>query len=658
MSEQILFGAAYYPEDWPESQRPQDIEMMKKAGMNVMRIGEFAWHNMEPRPGEFDFGWLHRVVDDLAANGIKSILGTPTATPPRWFLLRYPEAAQLDANGLRIPHGGRRHCCSSNPDYQRHSAAIVEAMAKEFGDDPNVIGWQLDNEIYTGLPGCTCDHCRDGFHQYLREKYGTIDNVNQEWDLNLWSQAFGDFDEIQIPARGWQSPQLRLEWAQYHYQADIRFIHSHAAILRQHTKAPIGTDMMPLNGMGYQDMTAPLDVLQYNHYNTEENLPQLPFWFDYIRSFGKPFWNTETSTGWNGSIEITQVAKPVGFCRVNSWLPVALGGEANLYWLWRQHWAGQELNHGAVLYPSGRPFPMFDEVQRISREFEVARDFLRETKVRSEVALHFTSLGWRLNEVQTVVDRFNYAEHLTGDFYLPITRMGLRPDVIDSMKDLSGYKVLFTTLMMSLEDGDLPQRIEEWVREGGHWIVGPLTDVRNALGAHYTDREMGFVEKLTGCQLLASIPDSGNIVKSKWADGEAMSAKFWQQLYTPAENGQVLASVTEGYPAVVGSALAQKITVGKGAVWLLGTIPNERDLQKLMNMVCAEAGVPMPEMSGTLAAIPRAGENRRGLILVELGNAPASYALEEPMTDLLTGNAYENTVELKPYDLLILEPRK
>ena len=140
MNESILFGAAYYPEDWPESQRPYDIEMMKKAGMNVMRFGEFAWHNMEPRPGEFDFAWLHRVVDDLGANGIKSILGTPTATPPRWFLLRYPDAAVLEPNGQRALHGGRRHCCSNNPDYQRHSAAIVEAMAKEFGDDPNVIG--------------------------------------------------------------------------------------------------------------------------------------------------------------------------------------------------------------------------------------------------------------------------------------------------------------------------------------------------------------------------------------------------------------------------------------------------------------------------------------------------------------------------------------
>lgn len=654
MREPILFGAAYYPEDWPESERPKDIEMMKKAGMNVMRFGEFAWHNVEPRPGEFDFAWLHRVVDDLGANGIKSILGTPTATPPRWFLLRYPDAAVLMANGLRASHGGRRHCCSNNPDYRRHSAAIVEAMAREFGDDPNVIGWQLDNEIYGG-ENCGCNHCRDAFHNYLREKYGTIEEVNQQWNLNIFSQAYADFDEIQIPTRSWQNPHIRMEWNRFHYQSDMDFIHSHADILRQFTKAPIGTDMMPLNGMGYRDMTKPLDVIQFNHYNTEQNLPQLPLWFDFFRSFGKPFWNTETSTGWNGGAEIGQVAKPVGFCRVNSWLPVALGGEANLYWLWRQHWAGHELMHGAVIYANGRPLPMFDEVQRISREFEIARDFLRETRVETQLAMHFTSLSWQLFQVQPMIEGFHYHERLPEDFYVPVTRMGLRPDVIDSGKDLSGYKVLVSPMVMSLEDGDLPRRIEAWVREGGHWVVGPMTDIRNALGAHYMYRGMGHVEEMTGCQLVASIPDSGNIVKSKWSDGSPMSAHFWQQVYTPAEHGQVLASVAEGYPSLVGKALIQKIPCGKGAIWLLGTIPNAEDLQKLMDLVCKDAGIQVPEVSGTVTAIPRRGENRRGLILVETGNAPGSYVLEEPMTDLLTGTRYEGRVELKPYDLLVLE---
>lgn len=658
MNDPILFGAAYYPEDWPESERPKDIEMMKKAGMNVMRFGEFAWHNMEPKPGEFDFTWLHRIVDDLGANGIKSILGTPTATPPRWFLLRYPEAANLEVNGQRSLHGGRRHCCSNNPDYQRHSAAIVEAMAKEFGDDPNVIGWQLDNEIYPTLTGCHCDHCRDEFHRYLREKYGTIEEVNRQWNLNIFSQAYDDFDQIPIPTRSWQNPHVRQEWVASHYRSDIRFIHSHAEILRKYTKAPVSTDMMPLNGLSFQDMTGPLDVIQFNHYNTVENLPILPFWFDHIRSFGKPFWNTETSTGWNGSTEIIQVAKPVGFCRINSWLPVALGGEANMYWLWRQHWAGHELMHGSVIYANGRPLPMFDEVQQISREFGLARDFLRETRVDTKLAMHFTGLSWRINEVQPMIANFFYVDRLAEDFHVPVTRMGLRPDMIDTGKDLSGYKVLVSPMVYSLEEKDLPRRIEEWVRDGGHWVVGPMTDIRNAIGAHYIDRAMGHVEEMTGCRLVASIPDSGEVVKSKWADGEPMSANYWQQVYTPAENGQVLASVTEGYAPIIGTALVQKIPFGKGAIWLLGTVPNQADLQKLMAMVCAEAGIEVPEVTGSVTVIPRSGENRRGLILMETACAPASYRLPEPMTDLLTGTTYAGTVELKPYDLMILEPTR
>ena len=191
MNNPILFGAAYYPEDWPESERPFDIKMMKEAGMNVMRFGEFAWRKMEPKPGEYDFKWLHEVIDDLAANGIKSILGTPTATPPRWFLKQYPDAAKLNADGHRTPHGGRRHCCSNNPDYQRESDKIVTAMAKEFGDDPNVIGWQLDNEIYSSGDGCICPHCMNKFHRHLEAKYGTIEALNAAWNLNLFSQASG-----------------------------------------------------------------------------------------------------------------------------------------------------------------------------------------------------------------------------------------------------------------------------------------------------------------------------------------------------------------------------------------------------------------------------------------------------------------------------------
>jgi beta-galactosidase GanA len=168
---------------------------------------------------------------------------------------------------------------------------------------------------------------------------------------------------------------------------------------------------------------------------------------------------------------------------------------------------------------------------------------------------------------------------------------------------------------------------------------------------------MGYVEEMTGCRLVATIPDSGVVVKSKWADGEPMSAHYMQQVFTPAENGRVLASVTEGYAFIIGTALVQMVPCGKGAIWLLGTLPDSKDLQKLMAMVCAEAGIEVPEVTGTVTVIPRSGENRQGLILMETACAPASYRLPEPMTDLLTGTTYAGTVELKPYDLMILEPK-
>ena len=180
-----------------------------------------------------------------------------------------------------------------------------------------------------------------------------------------------------------------------------------------------------------------------------------------------------------------------------------------------------------------------------------------------------------------------------GGFWIPGA-------VLAAVELLVGVRLIFSPLMMTMEEADLPERMAAWVKAGGVWVAGPLTDIRNAIGAHYTDRAMGYVEEMTGCRLVATIPDSGVVVKSKWADGEPMSAHYMQQVFTPAENGRVLASVTEGYASIIGTALVQKVPCGKGAIWLLGTLPDSKDLQKLMAMVCAEAGIEVPEVTGTV----------------------------------------------------------
>ena len=169
-------GAAYYPEAWDESEIAYNIAKMKEAGITCVRMGEFAWGKMEPHPGEFHFEWLHRVVDLLAAEGISSFLCTPTATLPSWLSQLYPDVTVLDESYVRTKHGGRRHCCTSHPKYVEHSLRVVEEMAKEFGSDPNVIGWQIDNEI--NVQECRCGYCLSGYRSYLRESYGSIEHLN------------------------------------------------------------------------------------------------------------------------------------------------------------------------------------------------------------------------------------------------------------------------------------------------------------------------------------------------------------------------------------------------------------------------------------------------------------------------------------------------
>ncbi len=171
-----FIGVAYYPEDWPESEMDFDIAKMKEIGIGVARIGEFAWKKMEPEEGVFEFGWLHRVVDKLAEAGIRVIMGTPTAVPPKWLTSLDKEMFIEDGNGHRVSHGGRRHACSNNPIYLEHCDRIVTELAREFGDDENIIGWQIDNEIY--LQNCHCRHCENQFRRHLKKKYGTIEELN------------------------------------------------------------------------------------------------------------------------------------------------------------------------------------------------------------------------------------------------------------------------------------------------------------------------------------------------------------------------------------------------------------------------------------------------------------------------------------------------
>ena len=195
----FLFGAAYYPEHWSAADRADDARRMADAGVNVVRMGEFAWDRIEPRRGRFDFGLFDETIAALGEAGIDTILCTPTATPPRWLTDPHPEWMRIDESGRAMEHGSRQHCCTNNDAFRAESRRVTQALAEHFAPNGRVVGWQTDNELYCHFSQCHCPACLWGFRRFLRERYGCIDALNAAWGASFWGLTFDAFEQVPLP---------------------------------------------------------------------------------------------------------------------------------------------------------------------------------------------------------------------------------------------------------------------------------------------------------------------------------------------------------------------------------------------------------------------------------------------------------------------------
>ncbi|MBQ1954888.1 MAG: beta-galactosidase [Clostridia bacterium] len=649
----ILLGANYYPEDWDENLIDFDIEKMKECGFNVVRIAEFSWKKMEPKEGQYSFGWLHNVVDKMRAAGIGVIMGTPTATPPSWLYKKYPEMAMLSPSGVRTSHGGRRHCCSNNPDYLRYSTKIVEKLASEFSSDEGVIGWQIDNEIYHWEPGCCCEHCMDAFHKHLAEKYGDAEGVNKAWNLNLFSQAYDEIEDIPAPFNTWHNPHIKLEWNLSQRNSHKAFVHMQAEIIRKYSSAPIGTDTMPFNGFDYRELNAPLDVAQFNHYSTD--LESVSLWMDYMRKFSKlPFWNTETQACWNGSTSPGHALQPEGFVYMNTWLPIMLGGEANLYWLWRTHWAGHELMHGAVLDTSGRFTHANVEIRKAASEFADVADFLSDYKVESDTALLFTSLNWNIRQSQEINSAIKNEYGFVEDFYNTLLSSGIHPDVIDCKEELEKYRLVFTPTAFTLEEHDFVRRVSEWVEKGGVWVVGPMSDIRTSIGTKYKTSPYGSLEEITGAKLSYILPDDSGLVTLENDIGEKVCGSAVYELFEGGDFEPWL-TVKNGHSAIVGKCAAFVKPLGKGYVVMLGTLPEKAELERIMKKAAKLASSRVYDADEGLMITRRVCGRDELLIAASVGGKAGEFRFEGKYSDIISKESFENAVKLAPFDVKVLK---
>lgn len=653
------FGVSYYPEAWPSDELDRDLPWMKKANLNAVRMADFAWSALEPHEGDYQFDWLLKTVNRLGENGIATLLCTPTCTPPIWLSEKHPQVVVTRTDtGNKRQHGGRRHACPTSPVFRDYCTQIVHKMAAIFKDNPYLIGWQLDNEVYPLWRGCGCDNCKSHFHQYLKNNFKTVKNLNEQWNLNLWSMAYTRFDQVPAPRQDtWHHPSLLQAWMGAQIEGYVTALEMQADIIRQYSDLPIGTDMVPREGLNYYRTNEKLDVVQFNHYDTQENISRQSFWMNWCRPIKpRPFWCTETSTCWNGGGEEVKSKnyRDPGFCNVNTWLSYAMGAEANFYWLWRTHWAGQELQHGAVMDVCGRPMHIFDEVAKVGRDVQKVSDFLEQAPVaKPKIAMHFSGWATWMYEFQKIVDDLPYHESFLKHFQQPLAQNQFHMDMIDAPANLDPYQLIISPLFPCLEHADLAKRLKEWIKNGGTWIAGPLTDTRTSQATRFTHAPFGHLEAWTGIRCEYQMPGDTRHFDIQWPDGTLAPGTHWYDGLN-ANNCESLATYTQG--PLKGLAAAVKSKMGKGQIIVLGTIPPAKQWVHMIKMFANELMLlPNIQASDNLLAVPRQGQTQSGYIVLEMQNRNGSLQLDQPSTDLLTQETFEQTIPMSPYQVRVLK---
>lgn len=488
----MRLGVCYYPEHWPQTMWADDAARMADMGIVQVRIGEFAWSRIEPEAGQFQWDWLDQAIETLHAHDLEIVLGTPTATPPKWLVDSDPDMLAVDHRGRARQFGSRRHYCFSSLSYRRQCARIVTALAKRYGQHPAVKAWQTDNEYGCHDTIISYSHAaRVGFRGWLKEKYENIAALNTAWGNVFWSMEYSRFDDIDPPMETVTeaNPSHRQDWARFSSDQVVAFDKVQTDILR--VLSP-GRDVLH-NYMGmftafdHFKVGKPLDVAAWDSYplgflewawwdNDTKNRfmrqghPDFTaFHHDLYRGVGKGRWQVIEQQPGPVNWGAYNPAPLPGMVRAWTWEAFAHGAETVSYFRWRQAPFAQEQMHAGLMRPDNVEAQGGAEARIVGREIDRVKNAqTHQSPVASPVALVFDYEALWACEIQPQGRNYNGLEIVLA-FYAAARRLGLNIDVVSPDGDLSGYQIVLCPLQIFFSQG-LAERIK---KSGAHAIIGP-----------------------------------------------------------------------------------------------------------------------------------------------------------------------------------------
>lgn len=590
-------GVYYYPEHWNPSQWERDFKNMSSMGFEFTHFGEFAWAQLEPKEGVYDFEWLDKAIDLASKANLKIILCTSTATPPVWLTRKYPEILITNENGTKLDHGARQHASFSNPKYQELSLKMIDVLAKRYGKDKRVIGWQLDNE-----PAVQFDYSTSAefdFREFLKEKYPTIDSLNASWGTSFWSQTYSDFNEISLakPAMMFMNPHHILDYRRFAAGQTAKFLDMQASCIKKHCikEQFVTTNYIPNYEEGHIGTCKNLDFNSYTRYmvfgdNTGVGKKgyrvgdplRIAYANDNFRPIDDFYGVMELQPGQVNWGEVNSQPLP-GAVRLWLWHVFAGGSDFTCTYRYRQPLFGMEQYHSGIVGSDGvtpslgglEYVKFIEEVKALRKQYKPKENKPSSYLARKTAILFNYENAWNIDR-QKQNKTWNTEQHMMR-YYRALKSFGSPVDVITENKDFSKYPFLIVPAFQMIDD-NIVKKWKTYANEGGNIVFTCRTGHKDRIGRLFEGKFGYKMFDLIGAEM-----EFYDLLQASCADFVSMGSNdyewfTWGEVFKPYEGTEVWASYKGDFYTGKPSVIHRKY--GKGTVTYIGADSKNGDLEK------------------------------------------------------------------------------
>lgn len=658
----ILFGGDYNPNQWPEEIWKEDMTYFKEAHINSATINVFSWAKIQPSENVYDFSQLDKIVDMLSDENYDIVMATSTAALPAWMVKKYPETMSTDFEGRHHKFGGRHNFCPNSLVYQKYAKALATELAKRYGSNKNISVWHINNE-YGGY--CYCDNCQKQFRVWLKDKYKTINAVNEAWNTEFWGHTFYDWDEIVVPNQLSEEflpdmtmfAGISIDYRRFYSDSMLNcYKMERDAIKEICPDALITTNLMgTFKGLDYFKWAKEMDVISWDNYpsyNTPWSLVAMKH--DLMRGLkDQPFMLMEQTPSQQNWQPYNSLKRP-GQMRAQSYQTMAHGADTIQFFQLRRSVGGCEKFHGAVIAHAGTENTrVFREVKQLGEELEKLSNVIPGTVNEAEVGVIFDwDNYWALEYTSGPSISLKYVDQIHQYYrYFYDHNMGVTMIPVDA--DFSKYKMIVAPVLYMVKPG-MKEALEKYVKNGGILVTTYMSGIVGESDNVYLGGYPGPLKEMAGIwveEIDALAPEQYNIVTFK--DGSQSKCKIVCDLMH-LEGAEALGEYAEDFYA--GMPAVTRHDYGKGKLYYIGSCMEVVGTDKILTMAAEDARVnPVAENGNGLEIVKRNGEEKSFYFVMNFKDEDLKIPEEfAGKMDLLSGNAVEKGEMLPKFGVKIL----